>query len=227
MLALRNLLLAGGVGMTIVAVYILAYDLYRGISYRRAVATAEAVAVAVVVRWRLSLALAMLAWGPLLMAFSIVVVPSGHGGRAGEPDAWDGAGTLYPGVHLVMPLMEDVALFDTRDQIFTTGMPEDENTAAKKTSSKLQPLNVQAKEGLTLGLAITVRYRLDAKRLDYIEGNLPRPVEKEIVTANGGERVARDCSELHGARCFFGEARGSAAKAAGLIRKSWRRMELW
>ena len=44
-----------------------------------------------------------------------------------------------------------------------------------------QPLNVQTKEGLTLGLAITVRYRLDAKHLDYIEVNLPRPVEKEIV----------------------------------------------
>jgi len=55
------------------------------------------------------------------MAFSIVVVPSGMAGvrvsqmRGTEP------GTLYPGVHLVMPLMEDVALFDTRDQIFTTG----------------------------------------------------------------------------------------------------------
>ena len=42
-------------------------------------------------------------------------------------------------------------------------------------------MNVQAKEGLTLGLAITVRYRLDPKRLDYIQSNLPRPVESEIV----------------------------------------------
>jgi regulator of protease activity HflC (stomatin/prohibitin superfamily) len=42
-------------------------------------------------------------------------------------------------------------------------------------------LDTQAKERHTLGLAITVRYRLDPKRLDYIQGNLPRPVEKEIV----------------------------------------------
>jgi len=30
-------------------------------------------------------------------------------------------------------------------------------------------------------LAITVRYRLDSKHLDYIQANLPQPVEKEIV----------------------------------------------
>jgi regulator of protease activity HflC (stomatin/prohibitin superfamily) len=46
-----------------------------------------------------------------------------------------------------------------------------------------QPLNVQAKEGLTMGLSITVRYRLDAKRLDHIQSNLPLPVEREIVPA--------------------------------------------
>jgi len=34
---------------------------------------------------------------------------------------------------------------------------------------------------LTLGLAITVRYRVDPKRLDYIEANLPLPIEREIV----------------------------------------------
>ncbi len=50
-----------------------------------------------------------------------------------------------------------------------------------KTRAKLEPLNVQAKEGLTVGLAITVRYRIDPKRLDYIQSNLPQPIEKEIV----------------------------------------------
>jgi regulator of protease activity HflC (stomatin/prohibitin superfamily) len=80
-----------------------------------------------------------------------------------------------------MPLVEDVALFDTRDQVFTTGVSEDGKVAATNVSSKAQTMNVQAKEGLTLGLAITVRYRLDPKHLDYIENNLPHPVEKEIV----------------------------------------------
>jgi regulator of protease activity HflC (stomatin/prohibitin superfamily) len=90
-------------------------------------------------------------------------------------------GTLYPGVHLVTPLVEDVALFDIRDQVFTTGALEDGKPAVAKVPSKPELLDAQAKEGLTLGLAITVRYRLDPKRLDYIQSNLPRPVEKEIV----------------------------------------------
>ncbi|MGB8989721.1 MAG: hypothetical protein WCC37_24200, partial [Candidatus Sulfotelmatobacter sp.] len=105
MLALKNLLMACGVGMMIAAVYILAYDLYRGVLYRRALATAEAVAVPVVLRWRTSLALAMLAWGPLLMAFSIVVVPSGMAGVRVSQMSGAEAGTLYPGVHLVTPLI--------------------------------------------------------------------------------------------------------------------------
>jgi regulator of protease activity HflC (stomatin/prohibitin superfamily) len=32
-----------------------------------------------------------------------------------------------------------------------------------------------------MGLAITVRYRLDPRRLDYIQSRLPQPVESEIV----------------------------------------------
>src|SRR6266851_9957169 len=171
MLALKYLLITGGLGMMIAAVCILTYDLYREVLYRRALEAPEGAAVAapVVIRWRTSLALAMLAWGPLLVAFSIVVVPSGMAGVRVSQMSGSEPGTLYPGVHLVMPLIEDVVLFDTRDQIFTTGMPEEGKVATAKTSPNAQPLNVQAKEGLTLGLAITVRYRLDAKRLDYIE----------------------------------------------------------
>ncbi len=182
MLALRYLLITCGVGMMIAAVCILTYDLYRELLYRRLVATpGGAVSAApVVVRWRTSLALVMLAWGPLLVAFSIVVVPSGMAGVRISEVSGTVPGTLYPGAHMVMPL-EDVALFDTRDQIFTTGDSEVPKPSAAGLPTKPQLLDVQAKEGLTLGLAITVRYRLDAKRLDYIQGNLPRPVEKEIV----------------------------------------------
>jgi regulator of protease activity HflC (stomatin/prohibitin superfamily) len=182
MLALRYLLITCGLGMIFAAVCILTYDLYREMAYRRALETpGEAASAApVVVRWRTSLALAMLAWGPLLAAFSIVVVPSGMAGVRVSQMNGTVPGTLYPGAHMVTPLVEEVTLFDTRDQIFTTGVSEGEKSAAN-ISAKNQLLDVQAKEGLTLGLAITVRYRLDAKRLDYIQGNLPHPVEKEIV----------------------------------------------
>ncbi|HUC29841.1 MAG TPA: SPFH domain-containing protein [Candidatus Acidoferrum sp.] len=184
MLALKYLLIAGGLGMILVALGILLYDLYNEILYRRALA---APAGTVVVppkpqpRWRLSLALALLAWAPILLAFSIVVVPTGMAGVRVSQTSGTVPGTLYPGVHFVMPLVEDVALFDTRDQVFTTGVAEDGKNAAANVSGRSQLLDVQAKEGLTLGLAITVRYRLDPKRLDYIQSNLPRPVEKQIV----------------------------------------------
>jgi len=183
MLALRYLLLTCGLGMIVTAVSILAYDLYREVRYRRISATPGGTDIAppAPVRWRTSLALGLLSWGPLLLAFSIVIVPSGMAGVRVSQMSGTLPGTLYPGTHMVVPLVEEVALFDIRDQIFTTGVLEDGKAAAKNVSPKSQLLEVQAKEGLTVGLAVTVRYRLDAKKLDYIHANLPRPVEKEIV----------------------------------------------
>jgi regulator of protease activity HflC (stomatin/prohibitin superfamily) len=219
MLALKYLLITCGVGMMIAAVCMLTYDLYREMLYRRALETpgGAVTAAPVVVRWRTSLALAMLAWGPLLVAFSIVVVPSGTAGVRVSEMSGTVPGTLYPGVHLVMPLMEDVALFDTRDQIFTTGVSEDGKIAATNISTRMQLLNVQAKEGLTLGLAITVRYRLDAKRLDYLQGNLPRPVEKEVVPPTVAS-VWREIVPNYTVRDVFSAKREEVRqRAAGLI----------
>ncbi len=183
MLALRYLLMCGGLGMILVAVGILGYDLYREWLYRSAMATPGVTPLPVLPewRWRTSVALGFLAWGPILLAFSIVVVPSGMAGVRVSQTSGTEAGTLYPGVHFVEPLIEDVVMYDIRDQVFTTGGSEDGKEPAVKTGSKPELLNVQAKEGLTLGLAITVRYRLDPKHLDYVQSSLPHPVEKEIV----------------------------------------------
>jgi regulator of protease activity HflC (stomatin/prohibitin superfamily) len=179
MLFLKYLLMTGGIAMMVVATGILIYDLTREVRYRRAMEAEGSVALPVPpqIRWRTSAALVMLAWAPILIALSIVVVPSGLAGVRVSQTQGTLAGTLYPGVHFVAPLLERVELFDTRDQLFTTGSIED----GKSASNKAQPLNVQAKEGLTLGLAITVRYRVDSKHLDYIEANLPQPIEKELV----------------------------------------------
>ncbi len=65
-------------------------------------------------------------------------------------------------------------LYDARNQIFAT-------EAAAPANAKAEVLKVQAKEGLGIGMAATVRYRLDTKRLDYIHDNLPQPVEHELV----------------------------------------------
>jgi regulator of protease activity HflC (stomatin/prohibitin superfamily) len=182
MLALKYLLMTAGLGMILAALGILGYDLYREVLYRRALAIPGTGSLPQPEwRWRTSVALGFLAWGPILLAFSIVVVPSGMAGVRVSQTSGTVPGTLYPGVHLVTPLVEEVALFDTRDQVFTTGLSEDGKKAAESLARKSELMNVQAKEGLTLGLAITVRYRLDANKLDYIQSNLPHPVETEIV----------------------------------------------
>jgi regulator of protease activity HflC (stomatin/prohibitin superfamily) len=189
MLLLKYLLLSAGIAMFAVAAGILSYDAYLLIAWQRRrlnfrpEAGMAAPGLAPGVRWRTSVALVMLAWAPLLISAGIVIVPSGMAGVRVSQTKGTLAGTLYPGVHFVMPLVERVELFNTRDQLFTTGVSEDSlaKGAAKGESLQVQALHVQAKEGLTLGLAITVRYQIDPKRLDYIEANLPKPLEKEIV----------------------------------------------
>lgn len=182
MLVLKYVLLWGGIAMIATAAGILIHDLRRERRYRLAIATGapETVPPTPHLRWRASLALALLAWGPILRAIGIMVVPSGMAGVLINQTNGTLVDTLYPGTHLVIPFAENIALFDTRDQLFATGAMEDGSSGPVK---KFEPLNVQAKEGLTLGLAITVRYRLDPKRLGYIQSNLPLPVEREIVPA--------------------------------------------
>jgi len=183
MLFLKYSLMCGGIGMIAVAAGILGYDIYLEMRYRKALATpgASLLPPAPPLRWRTSLALAFLAWGPILVAVGIVVVPSGMAGVRVSQTSGTLPGTLYPGAHFITPFAESVALFDTRDQLFTTGALDDGSKPAGSPKNEL--LEVQAKEGLTVGLSITVRYRLDPKRLDYIQNNLPQPVEKEIVPA--------------------------------------------
>lgn len=182
MLFLKYLLLCGGIGMIVSAIGIVARDLYLETKYRQSPAAGAPADAKPEIHWRNSLALALLAWGPILLALSIVVVPSGMGGVRVSQTSGTLPGTLYPGVHFVTPLAESLALFDTRDQLFTTGSIED-GKSKKSRAEKPAPLNVQAKEGLAVGLAITIRYRLDPAHLDYIQANLPQPVETEIVPA--------------------------------------------
>jgi regulator of protease activity HflC (stomatin/prohibitin superfamily) len=188
MLLLKYLLLGGGIAMFIIAAGILTADAYLFITYKRTSLLPEGAipaprSIPPVSRWRTAVALTMLAWAPLLISAAIVIVPSGMAGVRVSQTKGTLAGTIYPGVHFVTPMIERVELFNTRDQLFTTGNAEDTLAKGVASAEKTQgeALHVQAKEGLTLGLAITVRYQLDPKRLDYIEANLPQPLEKEIV----------------------------------------------
>jgi regulator of protease activity HflC (stomatin/prohibitin superfamily) len=116
---------------------------------------------------------------PLLLSLSIAVVPSGFGGVRVSQFSGTRPGTLYPGAHVINPLTQSVVLYDLRDQVLTTSANDG---AGKEVSSKKpEAFNVQSREGLNVGLAITVRYRLDDKKLPYIHDNLPQPVEDELV----------------------------------------------
>src|SRR5262249_25053697 len=125
----------------------------------------------------------LVAWLPLILAKGIAVVPSGMGGIRVSQTSGTRPGTLYPGVHWVTPMVESVALYDLRDHVLVTSSGKDglESLGESGKGKKAADFTVQSKEGLSVGLAITVRYKLDPKRLDFIHANLPQPVEKEIV----------------------------------------------
>jgi len=126
------------------------------------------------VRWQRALQLAGLTVLPLLISESIAVVPDGSVGVRLSQIWGVRPGTLYPGVHLVTPLIDSVALYDTREQTYSTssGFPPKQGT---------EQLTVQAREGLVIGMAVSVRYRLDPSRLTAIHSNLPQPVGQEVV----------------------------------------------
>jgi regulator of protease activity HflC (stomatin/prohibitin superfamily) len=182
MIFFKYLLLWGGIGMIVAAVAIIARDLYLQFEHRKKAGTegAPTVGPGSQIHWRGAMGLALVAWVPILLASGIVVVPSGMGGVRISQTSGTLPGTLYPGAHFLTPLAENIVLFDTRDELFTTGAIESAKADAKQA---VEPLRVQAKEGLPVGLSITVRYRLDSKHLDYIQANLPQPVERELVPA--------------------------------------------
>jgi regulator of protease activity HflC (stomatin/prohibitin superfamily) len=185
MLALKYLLMILGIGLFGSSGAVVAYDIYLSEQLRRLLRRSKSaepgaeVATTVhrpfrPIRWKLAEQLAVLAIVPILLSFSIVVVPDGFAGVRVSQIWGARPGTLYPGVHLVTPLVDSVALYDTREQVFTTASnqtPKNEN----------EVLIVQAREGLNIGLAVSVRYRLDPRRLNLIHENLPQPVGEQVV----------------------------------------------
>ena len=127
--------------------------------------------------WRTPAALLLVACFPLLVASSIVVVPSGMGGVRVSQLSGTLPGTLYPGAHFITPLVESVQTFDLRDHLFTAGIAEE----GAKSATPKNALSVQSREGLNIGLAVTVRYRLDPNKLASIQAHMPQPVDKELV----------------------------------------------
>ncbi len=136
-------------------------------------------------RWSLVRRLAIVSLVLVTIATCIEIVPVGYAGIRVSQLSGTLPGTLYPGLHLVKPLVEHIALYDMRDQVLTTAATKEQTTAdlikVQVGPQREEVFTVQSREGLNIGLAITVRYKLDPKRLEFIHNNLPQPVEKELV----------------------------------------------
>ena len=185
MLALKYLLMILGFGLFGSAGALVAYDVFLATQLRRllrgrAGGEADAEVGPLVdrplrpVRARLALQLATVGALAILVNEAIAVIPDGAAGVRVSQISGARPGTLYPGVHLLTPLVDSIAIYDTREQVYTTLASE---------NPKLQGdvLNVQAREGLNIGLAVAVRYRLDPNRLDSIHTNLPQPVGEQVI----------------------------------------------
>lgn len=189
MLAIQYLLYGLAAAALVAAAAVLLFDVYLMAEYRRRLTFAydEPLPIPRPIRWKPSAQLVAVALVIALMASSIAVVPSGMAGVRVSQLSGTQPGTLYPGVHFVKPLIETIALYDVRDQLYSTSADlsrRSEKTAEKPTPTgreKAEPFVVQAKEGLPIGLAVTVRYKLDARRLDFIHNTLPEPIESEVV----------------------------------------------
>lgn len=164
MLMLTYLLMAGSISCFVASAAVLIAD---------AVAAVRA-SLPVVPRWRLAGRFAAIGVLTLLPALSVVVVPSGSGGVRVSQLSGTLPRTLYPSTHFVVPLVQRAELYNIRDQIFTTNPAE----VPKDTAPVLK---VHSKEGLPIGLGITIRYQLDPQRLAAMQSSLPRAVEAEIM----------------------------------------------
>jgi hypothetical protein len=195
MLFLKYLLMITGSGLLAGAIGILAYDLYLILGKRKEEGAFP------FPRWREARKLAALAVLPLLAGMSIAVVPAGH--AAVRVSQFSGASpvVLYPGVHLLLPLVQHIETYNIRDNVYST------------TPTGADAFRVQTKEGLEVGLAISVRYRLDPTKLTYIYTNLPQPVEREMVPPVVGT-VLREIAPNYAVREVFATKRDEIRRLA-------------
>ena len=218
MLFMKYTLLCIGLGMIGVGLAIVIRNLNQKLQYERRLKSltpnsgeGESIPRPVLI-WDLARNLAIASVLPILVALSIAVVPAGFGGVRVSQFSGTRPGTLYPGAHVVNPLTQSITLYDLRDQVLTTSAKDGAEKEVSLTK-KQEVFNVQSREGLNVGLAITVRYRLDDKKLQYIHDNLPQPVEDELVPPVVSS-VFREIVPMYTVRELFATKREEVRSAA-------------
>ena len=179
MLALKMLLTIAGMVLLTTAFGLPLYALWLRIQNARRTARGdETVVEPKEIPWRTAVGLVIVACLPMLVAGSIVVVPSGMGGVRISQIEGTLPGTLYPGVHFITPLVDSVQIFDSTRSHFHRGHGD---RRQRKDHCRRLLSNVQSREGLNIGLGVTVRYKLDPNKLASAQVHLPQPADKEIV----------------------------------------------
>ncbi|HEY1577057.1 MAG TPA: SPFH domain-containing protein [Terracidiphilus sp.] len=172
MIALKVLMTIAGISLMAAAVAFPLYGLWLRLRYRQKKTLGDETAMEPEpIAWRTPIALALVACVPLMIAGSMVVVPTGMGGVRVSQIGGTEPGTMYPGLHFVTPLVESVQIFDLRDHLFTAGIVDSGKPGTKSN------MMVQSREGLNIGLAVTVRYRLDPNKLASVQAHLPQPAD--------------------------------------------------
>lgn len=204
MIALKVLLTIAGVLLFATALAIPLYTLVMRIrAMRKPLVEGEPEPEMMPIPWKAPTGCALAACVPLFIAASIIVVPSGMGGVRVSQMRGTLPGTLYPGVHSVTPLVETVQMFDLRDHLF----------------AESGGLTVQSKEGLNIGLGVTVRYRLDPNKLSTVQRRLPQPPDKQLVPPVASS-AWRELAPQYTVREIFSTKREEVrSKAADIIAK--------
>jgi regulator of protease activity HflC (stomatin/prohibitin superfamily) len=174
MLLLKYLLLGSGLAFLAAGFLVVLIDVVARLQTARLATGPEPRIAVTPVRWRRASRLAALCLVFLMPALSVEMVPSGMAGVRVSQVSGTLPGTLYPGVHFVVPFVHTVKLYATRDRVYST-------SAVDNPKQPDAALKVQSREGLAIGIGVFVRYRLDPQRLPYIHGNLPEPIEQELV----------------------------------------------
>lgn len=183
MLLLKFLLITTGDVLLLSAAAMLAFDVYTYIRARQRIQSAESGHENLTEpELRLRTRLAGITCGTgivlLLIASCFDVVPAGHAAIRVSQISGTEPVTLYPGIHAKSPF-ETLAVYDTRTHTMTTGNVDEGMEGDKP--KRHDTLNVTASEGLKIGLAITVRYKLDPSQLAHIHNNLPADIDIEVV----------------------------------------------